>query len=137
MSRHNSQQNNNNNNHGSGHLWNSLTPPLTIPTNNIQHEQQLPQVIDVNNDNTDDIDMNPSPSTSVASWQSCTSTETRSSQEKCADELYDQIEDLICEYMRECQRHYLHCRVLRWHLEDDTSKQFSAVIIINPPATKN
>ncbi|CAF1316606.1 unnamed protein product [Adineta steineri] len=87
--------------------------------------------------NTDNTDLIPSQSTSVTSLDSCTSMETRSSQEKNADELYDKIEDMICEYMRESHRHYLDCRVLRWHLDDDTSQQFSAVIVINPPTTKN
>ncbi len=75
--------------------------------------------------------------TSLLSSGSSSSIGSTSSVIRREDKLFDQIEDLICEYMRESDRHYLHCRVLRWGLDDQDlpRRQFSAVIVINPPVT--
>lgn len=115
-------------------LCNSLTPPLTAPTN-IQ-QQQLHQLVtngDNNNNNSRSIS---SQSMSLTSSLSSASMDSTSSEVKTQDKLFDQIEDMMCEYMREPSRHYLHCRVLRWCLDDDLSQQFSAVVVINPPTNK-
>ena len=131
MSQHNSQQDNTPN--GSGHVWPSLTPPLTAQINNQQQQQQL--AINANYNNMEVISSQP---LSLSSWGSSISSQSsRSSEDKSMDELFDKIEDMICDYMRESKRHYLHCRVLRWSLDDDLSRQFSAVVVINPPTIKN
>jgi hypothetical protein len=56
---------------------------------------------------------------------------------KTEDELFDKIEDMICEYMRDSRRHYLQHRVLQWYLDNDPLHQFSAVVVINPPTIKD
>ena len=133
MAHHNSQPNNNPN--GSGHVWSSLTPPLTAPMNN---EQQQQQQLAIHVDNNNNMEVISSQSVSFSSsGSSISSQSSRSSEEKSMDKLFDKIEDMICDYMREPKRHYLHCRVLRWRLDDDLSRQFSAVVVINPPTTKN
>jgi len=134
MSQHNSQQNNNP--HGAGPVWNALTPPLTAPQINIQQEQQQ-MAIHTNNNNIEVISSQPMSLTpSSPSSLSSISIGSTSSQVRTEDELFDKIEDMMCEYMRVSTRHYLHCRVLRWYLEDDLSHQFSAVVVINPPTSK-
>jgi hypothetical protein len=117
--------------HGSENVQNSLTPPMTVITNSQQHQQQLPIHTNGNNEVVS------SQSVSLNSSLSSVSMESTSAEVKDADELFDKIEDMICDYMREGNRHYLHCRVLRWSLENDTTRQFSAVVVINPPITKN
>jgi hypothetical protein len=133
MAHHNSQQNNNPN--GPGHVWSSLTPPLTAPIINQQQQQQQHQVtIHASSPNN----MAVISSQPMSSWgSSITSHSSRSSQEKSIDDLFDKIEDMICDYMRDSKRHYLHCRVLRWSIEDDLTRQFSAVVVINPPTPKS
>ena len=140
MAHHNSQQNNNL--HGSGHLLNLLTPPLTAPINNQQQQQQQQQQLAIHVNNNIEVTSSqsvslPSSGSSLTSSGSSTSMESTSPEVKTADELFDKIEDMICDYMREPNRHYLHCRVLRWCLEDDQSRRFSAVVIINPPTANN
>lgn len=61
-----------------------------------------------------------------------TSTDVRTE-----DQLFDKIEDIISDYMLESSRHYLQCRVLRWSPDDDLSRVFTAVVVINPPTTRN
>ena len=143
MAHQNSQENNQR--HGSGHVWNPLTPPSTVQVNNHQQQQQhlVIQGDDNNNIRTissqsaSSVSLGSSQSVSLTSSGSLTSMESTSSQTKTEDEIFDKIEDMICDYMREPNRHYLHCRVLRWRLENDLSRQFSAVIVINPPTYKN
>jgi len=129
MAHHNSQQNNHP--YASSDLWKSLTPPLTAP---IHGQQQQQVAIHANNNNSEVTSSQSTSFTSSSSGSSMTSIESTSPQVKTEDELFDKIEDIMCEYMRESDRHYLHCRVLRWCLEDDLSRQFSAVVVINPPA---
>lgn len=132
MAHQNSQQNNN---HHDLHLsWNSLTPPLTAPNNNQQ--QQQPNQAN-NNNNNHNIGVILSQPLSLASSQSSISIQSTNSQVKIDDKLFDKIEDILCDYMREPDRHYLHCRVLRWTLEEDQSRLFTAVVIINPPTIQN
>ena len=134
MAHHNSQPNNNPN--GPGHVWSSFTPPLTDPINNQQQTQQ--QQVAIHTSSPNNVVVISSQPLSLPSWGSSISSQSsRSSQEKSIDELFDKIEDMICDYMRDSTRHYLHCRVLRWSLEDDLTRQFSAVVVINPPAPKH
>ena len=126
----NSQQNNNH--RDLQQSWNSLTPPLTAQLNNQQ--QQANQA---NNINTNNVEVILSQPLSLASSQSSISTASTNLQVKTEDELYDKIEDILGDYMREPDRHYLHCRVLRWRLEEDQSRLFTAVVIINPPSIEN
>jgi hypothetical protein len=74
-----------------------------------------------------------SQATSLASTGSSSSIGSTSSDVRIEDKLFDTIEDMIRDYMRDSDRHYLQCRVLRWHLDDDQSPLFSAVVVINPP----
>jgi len=136
MAHHNSQQNNNLN--GSVPVWNALTPPLTAPQINSQQQQQQQMPIHANNNNNIEVISSQSMSlTSCSSLgSSMTSIESTSPEVKTEDEFFDKIEDMLCDYMRESNRHYLHCRVLRWTLEDDLSRQFSAVVVINPPTSR-
>jgi hypothetical protein len=134
MSQYNSQQNNTPD--GSGHVWPSLTPPLTTQINNQQQQQPQQQQqlgINANNNNMEVISSQP---LSLPSWGSSISSQSsRNSEDKSMDELFDKIEDMICDYMRDTNRHFLHCRVLRWNLDDYPSRRFSAVVVINPPTT--
>ncbi|CAF4779194.1 unnamed protein product, partial [Rotaria sp. Silwood2] len=57
-------------------------------------------------------------------------------EDELTDELFEKIEQLICDYMRQPHRDRLHCRVLRWGIQEDLSRLFSAVIVINPPTTR-
>ncbi|CAF2925983.1 unnamed protein product [Rotaria sp. Silwood2] len=57
-------------------------------------------------------------------------------EDELADELFEKIQQLICDYMRQPHRDYLHCRVLRWSIQEDLSRLYSAVIVINPPAIR-
>jgi hypothetical protein len=132
MVHHNSQENKNY--HGSHHVCNSQSLPSKPQINSQQQQQQ--SVSTNNNNNENDMEVISSQSVSLTSSESSNSMESTSSQVKTEDELFDKIEDMICEYMRESNRHYLHCRVLRWSLDEDLSCQFSAVIVINPPITK-
>ena len=132
MAHQNSQQNNNP--IGSNNVWNPFTPPLTGVQNNNQQQQQQQQLAIHSNNSSQLISSQP---VSLASWSSSTSIGSTSPEVRVEDKLFDKIEDMICDYMRESNRHYLHCRVLRWYLDDDSSRQFSAVVIINPPTTKN
>ena len=59
------------------------------------------------------------------------------SEEMVADELFDSIEALICDYMREPHRHHSHYRNLQWSLEDNSSRLFTAVVVINAPTNIN
>ena len=132
MAHHNSQQNNNT--YGPGHVWNSLTPQLPPQINNQQQQQ------DIHATNTKNIGVISSQPISLASSVSSTSSiGSTSSQVRTEDKLFDQIEDMIRDYMRDPNRHYIHCRVLQWTLDDDDdlSEKFSAVIVINPPTSKN
>ena len=123
----------NNNHHDILHPRNSLTPPSTAQLNNQQ--QQL--VNRANNNNSNNVGVILSQPLSLASSQSSISTAAANSQVKTEDELFDKIEDILCDYMRQPDRHYLHCRVLRWGLEEDQSRLFTAVVIINPPTIEN
>jgi hypothetical protein len=107
--------------------------PMHIENSLTNSEQKQPLSIDANNNNN--IEVPSSQATSLAS--SGSSIGSTSSNVRTEDGLFDKIEDMISDYMCESKRHYLHCRVLRWTLEDDPSCQFSAVIVINPPIRKN
>jgi hypothetical protein len=135
MAQHNSQQNDNA--YASLLVWNTLTPPLTASQINSQQQQQMP--IHANNNNNIEV-ISSQPMSLMSSSLSSTSSlsiGSTSSQVRTEDQLFDKIEDMMCEYMREPTRHYLHCRVLRWYLENDVSHQFSAVVVINPPTSRN
>jgi len=144
--------NNSQNNHlyGSNLVWNSHTPPFTpqliiqqqqqqeLQQQQQQQQEQQQQSVHANNNN--DMEAMSSQSTLLISsgTSSSTSTQSTSPQVKTEDELFDQIEDMICDYMRQPSRHYLHCRVLHCYLDDNSSSQFNAIIIINPPSmTRN
>ena len=126
----NSQQNNDH--HDLQQSSNSLTPSLTAQLNNQQ--QQANQA---SNNNSNNVAVILSQPLSLVSSQSSISTASTNSQVKTEDELFDKIEDILCDYMRQPDRHYLHCRVLRWGLEEDQSRLFTAVVIINPPTIEN
>lgn len=79
------------------------------------------------------VETRSSQATSLASTGSFSSIGSTSSDVRAEDKLFDKIEDMIRDYMRDSDRHYLQCRVLRWHLDDDQPPLFSAVIVINPP----
>ncbi len=126
----------NNNPYGSNLVWNSHTPPLTPQLIIQQQQQQQPVHANKNND----MEVISSQSTLLISsgTSSSSSTESTSPEVKTEDELFDKIEDMICDYMRQPSRHYLHCRVLHCYLDDNLSSQFNAIIIINPPSmTRN
>ena len=56
-----------------------------------------------------------------------------SPEDRRADVVFDKIEDLLCEFMRDPVQQRLHCRVLRWSLEEDPLKVFTGVVFVNPP----
>ncbi|CAF3050437.1 unnamed protein product [Rotaria sp. Silwood2] len=61
---------------------------------------------------------------------------THQTEDELTDELFEKIEQLICDHMRQPHRNYLHCRVLRRDIEEDLSRLYSAVVVINPPTTR-
>lgn len=90
----------------------SQTINLLTPT-----QEQDEMMIDSLNDNE---------TASSASGSTC-------SQTRQEDQIFDQIEDILCDYMRDSTRHYLQYRILRWAHDDDRSKVFTAIVVINPP----
>ena len=100
--------------------WNLL--PLTPP-----NEQQTNVAKGI-------IDMAASQPVSLSSWNSTTSVDSRTTQERATDELFDKIEDLISEYLRDPQRHHFDYRVIRCSLGGDPQRLFHAVVVINPPS---
>jgi hypothetical protein len=59
------------------------------------------------------------------------------SEEMVADDLFDSIEALICEYMREPHRHHSHYRNLQWSLHDNSSRLSTVAVVINFPTHIN
>ena len=107
--------------------WNPLTPPPTATT-------------DSNNNNHDSSAINRttvSTLVSFSSWSSSISVDSRTAEEKATDGLFDQIEDLISDYMRESQRHHFDCRILRCHTGEAKPRFFNAVVVINPPSSES
>ena len=74
-----------------------------------------------------------SPSISTISWASLTSFGSTSADVRAADKIFDKIEDLLSKLSQDPLQYRLHCRILRWHLEQDPSFSFTAVIVVNPP----
>lgn len=134
MDQNNSQESNNDycTPSSSGHERNPLTPPLTM-NNSQQHEQQN---LGTPRNNMIRV-VSSQPVVPFASWASTMSQRSITIEENTADVMFDQVEQLICDYMRQPQRHYLHCRVLRWSLEENRSRIYSAVVVINPPTDTN
>ncbi|CAF3766932.1 unnamed protein product [Rotaria magnacalcarata] len=118
MDQNNSQQNEFN------HESTDLTPPLTA--NNIPRQQR-----------NHTVRMASSQPVPFAFWANGMSQASIDSEENATEELFDKIEQLICEYMQEPHRHYLHCRVLRWCVDDNPSSLFTSVIVINPPTNNH
>ena len=129
MVQHNSQQKDKPN--GLGHVRSSLTLPLPSQINNQQ--QQLAIHANYNNIIVRAVSSQPS---SLASSGSSSSMQSRSPEVKDADELFDRIEDMICEYMRDPSRNHFDSRVLGWYLDDNESRLFSVVILIKPPTNE-
>jgi hypothetical protein len=113
--------------HSTEQINNPLTPPLTEPNNSQEHQHLLNGSMEV-------LSSNPM---SFSSSGSSISIDSTSPEERAADQVFDKIEDLLCEFSREPSRHHLHCRVLRWSLDDDLSRIFTAVVVINAPVTSN
>ena len=136
-----------------GRVWTSSTPPLSTQMNYQQTTSPSPPQVVVHRNENNAVENRSSsqpslamvvaaaaPAAATSSSSSTLSTpqdispvDARSEEERAADGLFDQIEDLICEFMRHSRRHYLHCRVLRWSLDDEIRQQFTAVVVINPP----
>ena len=114
--------------------WASLTASLTVPVNS--QSQQVTTHAQNDNKNDHTIQGSSSQPISLKSWDSSTSFGSTSSDVKRADVVFDKIEDLLYDFMRDSSQHYLHCRVLRWSYEEDPSRIFNAVVVVNPPFTK-
>jgi hypothetical protein len=127
MADHHSQQKCNTN-YDSNHSQNIFTPLLTPQV----HSQQQ-SIIDMNANN---IETRLSQAASLVSLDSTSSIGSTSSAVRKEDKVFDQIEDIISDYMRDSDRHFLQCRVLRWYMDEDRSRQFTAIVVINPPITK-
>lgn len=95
----------------------------------------------MNRSNTD-LNCNSQRSTSSAqthpltAWNSCGSFGSTAPEERRADKVFDQIEDMLREMMRDHEQHRLHCRVLQWNLEEEPTKVFNAVVVVNPPTSQ-
>lgn len=105
----------------------TLTPPLTVM--NHQGTQENPTPLQ---NNLDHLVTTPQ-AVPFANWTTNLSQRSITTEENRTDELFDKIERLIHDYMQQSRRHHLHCRVLRWNTEENPSRLFSAVIVINPP----
>lgn len=84
-----------------------------------------------------DVDGMRSPAASMTSSQSSTSIGSRTEEEKAEDELFDQIEDLLGDMMRNPSPQHLPCRVFQCLLPDDPSRVLTATIVIGPAIHKN
>ena len=111
--------------------WNSLTPPPTTDNNEQQQPQQHPIALKGN------IGRTLSTLVSFPSWSSSSSVDSRTAEEKATDGLFDKIEDLIGDYMREPQRHHFDCRILRCNTGEAPPRFFNAVVVINPPSSES
>lgn len=75
--------------------------------------------------------------TSLINWTSSSSFGSTAPEERRADKVFDQIEDLLADMMIDQEQHRLHCRVLEGSVKNDgTSKVFTAVVIVTPPMPK-
>lgn len=134
MEQHTAESNNNHHNQ-SNQQCQSIALVLAAHMNS-QQEQQT------NSDNNEDESDSSSIQTissqpiSISSWTSSTSIGSTSTDVRVADKVFDQIEDLLSDFMRDPSQHHLHCRVLRWSPEDDASRIIHAVIVVNPPVMK-
>ena len=79
-----------------------------------------------------DVDGMQSPAAALTPSQSSTSIGSRTAEEKAEDELFDKIEDLLGDMMRNPTPHHLPCRVFQWPLPDDPSRVLTAMIVISP-----
>ena len=111
--------------------WNPSTPSPTVD-NSGSNQQQQPEPRSI--PPKDNIGRTLSTLVSFRSWSSSTSVDSRTPEEKATDGLFDQIEDLIVDYMREPQRHHFDCRILRCSTSEDRPRFFNAVVVINPPS---
>jgi len=107
-------------------LTHLLTPPSSA--NNDEHIQEKEDEPSNHNETMSMIHSGLSTFSLPSSASGSTCSQTRQE-----DKIFDQIEDMLCEYMRDPLRHYLQFRILRWAHEGDPSKVFTAIVVINPP----
>ena len=113
------------------HQWNPLTQTFTNEfSTTSSHEQQIQQSNVVGNNTNNLVTQS---SVVPGAWTPAMSVQSLAAEDESTNVLFDHIEELLCEYMRQPQHHFLHCRVLQWSPIDDQSRLFTTVIVINPP----
>lgn len=83
-----------------------------------------------------DLGTMPSPMAGSRSCESFDSVDSRTAEEKSEDDLFDQLEDLMANFMSDASRHRLYCRFLQWPIPGDPTRVMDAIIVIHPPTTK-
>lgn len=79
----------------------------------------------------------PNKNAALSTWSSSSSFGSTAPEDRRADKVFDQIEDLLTNMMVDQEQRHLHCRVLQGHLNnEDPKKTFTAVVIVTPPAQK-
>ena len=80
----------------------------------------------------------PNKAAALSTWSSSSSFGSTAPEDRRADKVFDQIEDMLTNMMAgDQEQRRLHCRVLEGHLDNEEPKKvFTAVVIVTPPAPK-
>ena len=74
---------------------------------------------------------------SLSASQSSSSFGSTAPDDRRADKVFDQIEDLLTNMMVDQEQRRLHCRILQGNLDNEEQKKaFTAVVIVTSPAPK-
>lgn len=74
---------------------------------------------------------------SLSTWPSSSSFYSTASDIRRADNVFDQIEDLLIEMMADPEQRRMHCRVLEGQINNEEQRQvFTAIVIVTPPVPK-
>ena len=80
----------------------------------------------------------PNQHSSLSTWESSSSFGSTAPEVRRADQVFDQIEDLLTKMMAgDPEQRRFHCRILQGHLDNEEPKKtFTAVVVVTPPAQK-
>jgi hypothetical protein len=77
-----------------------------------------------------------SDATTATSSGSSSPVDSRDTEERETDALFDEIEDLIADFMRQPHRHHAYNRYLRCFVDERESRWCHIHVTIHPPTTK-
>ena len=87
--------------------------------------------------NTEPINERPMCSLSNQASASMSSFGSTAAEDRRADKVFDEIEDLLTNMMADQEQRRFHCRILQGHLDDEEPKKiFTAVVIVTSPVPK-